>query len=64
MPVITINMHKAGTDVKETLIKEVTAAAVRVTDVPETAFTVLINELDDVNIGIGGKTLREVRSMH
>lgn len=64
MPVITIDMHKAETEVKEELIKGVTAAAVNATKISESSFTVLINELDDVNIGLGGKTLREIKSMH
>jgi 4-oxalocrotonate tautomerase len=60
MPVITIDIHKVGSEQKAGLIKRLTEAAVEVTKVPEQSFVVLINELDDANIGIGGKDRAEV----
>lgn len=60
MPIISIEMNKAETEVKEALIKELTESASNITKIPKESFTVLINELDDVNIGLGGKTLRQV----
>lgn len=67
MPIISIEMHKAETQTKEALIKELTDSASKITQIPKESFTVLINELEDVNIGLGGKTLRQVlkdRSSH
>jgi 4-oxalocrotonate tautomerase len=60
MPVITIDIHKVGSEQKAGLIRRLTEAAVEVTKVPSQAFIVLINELEDSNIGIGGKDRDEV----
>ena len=62
MPVITVAMGKAEDQVKQDLIKQLTAAAVEVTKFPPQSFTVLIQELGDLNIGLGGKTLAEVKA--
>jgi phenylpyruvate tautomerase PptA (4-oxalocrotonate tautomerase family) len=42
------------------LIRGLTAAAVAVTQLPATSFIVLLQELEDGSIGIGGKTRTEV----
>ena len=60
MPVITVQMHKVDTTQKTELIRRLTATAVGVTQVPASSFTIIIQELDDGNIGIGGKTRAEV----
>lgn len=62
MPVITINMHKVDDQVKTGLIRNLTATAVETTGIPAQSFTILINEMDDGSIGIGGKTLKEVKA--
>lgn len=62
MPVINIAMHKVDDRVKADLIREVTATAVKVTGIDPERFTILIDELEDMNIGCGGKTLREIKS--
>ncbi len=54
MPVITVNIHKLEGEQKSGLIGKLTAAAAETVKVPEQAFVVLINELEDENIGIGG----------
>ncbi len=65
MPVIRIDIAKIPHDQKISLIEKLTAVSVEVTKIPAAAFTVLINELEDDSIGVGGKTLAEVRkSMH
>ncbi|HCM25803.1 MAG: 4-oxalocrotonate tautomerase [Treponema sp. GWB1_62_6] len=61
MPVITIDMHKTGTAEKTALIRNLTAAAADATKIPPQSFIVLINEMDDVNIGLGGVPLDEVK---
>ena len=62
MPVITIDMHRIDTETKKALIKNLTKTAVEITNVPAEKFTILINELDNTNIGIGGLTLAEIKA--
>jgi len=64
MPIISVTMGKSNREQNIKLIENLTSAAVEATGISEQAFTVLINELDDFNIGIGGKTLDEVRKTH
>jgi 4-oxalocrotonate tautomerase len=45
---------------KKLLVENFTAGAMEITGLPAHAFTVLITELPPENIGIGGKTLREL----
>ena len=59
MPVITVQMHKTSPEVKATLIRDLTAKAMQATQLPASAFIVLIDEMADENIGIGGKTRTE-----
>lgn len=59
MPVITVAMAKVENQKKKELIQRLTSAAVEVTGLPESAFTVFIQELDYHNIGIGGKALAQ-----
>lgn len=61
MPVITVAMHRVDDRTKADLIRSVTDAAVKATGVPEQAFTVFIDEHDGMNIGLGGKTYKEVK---
>jgi len=53
-------MHSLETEKKKELIEKMTAAASEVTAIRPESFTILIQELDQDNIGLGGKTLREV----
>ncbi len=62
MPVITIDMHSIDTETKKSLIKNLTKTAVDITNIPAEKFTILINELDSTNIGIGGLTLAEIKA--
>ncbi len=62
MPVITIDMHHADAEQKKALIKNLTKTAAEITNIPAEKFTILINELDSANIGIGGLTLDEVKA--
>lgn len=55
MPVISIDIHRIEASRKEGLIRELTRTAADIAEVPESAFVVLINELEDENIGIGGR---------
>lgn len=62
MPVITVDLHSIDTEQKKALIKNLTKTAVEVTNIPAEKFTILINELDSANIGIGGQTLAELKA--
>lgn len=64
MPVITVAMHPTTTEVKKALIAALTETAVKVTGVPEQAFTIFIDEHQEEAIGVGGRTLKEIRSSH
>jgi 4-oxalocrotonate tautomerase len=59
MPVIKVIMGKANVEMKKMLIEKLTSVAVEVTKSPASVFTVLIEELELDNIGIGGQTLAE-----
>jgi len=60
MPIVTITMRKTSAETKKELIEKMTAAAVKITKIPEQHFVFSINELEDVNLGIGGKTIEEI----
>lgn len=63
MPVIRVDIGKHGLNVelKKQLIEKLTDAAVEVTRIPKQAYTVIISEYNDENIGVGGVTLDKVR---
>ena len=57
MPIIKVTMGKADVEMKKMLIEKLTAVGVEVTKSPASVFTVLIEELELDNMGIGGQTL-------
>jgi len=62
MPMIRVDIGKSlNTDQKKHLIERLTDAAVEVTHIPKQAFSVIIDEHDDANYGVGGLTLDKVR---
>jgi 4-oxalocrotonate tautomerase len=63
MPVIRVDIGKHGLNIehKKQLIEKLTDAAVEVTRIPKQAFSVIIDEHDDANYGVGGLTLDKVR---
>jgi 4-oxalocrotonate tautomerase len=62
MPVITVTMGKeqCSSEQKKELIQKFTQEAVRITSLPEQAFTILIHELAPEAIGVAGNTLAEL----
>ncbi len=62
MPVISVEIGKLSQEQKEALIANISTTAAAITNIPLNAFTVVINELDDGNIGIGGKTIGELKA--
>lgn len=65
MPVIRVDIGKQGmtTEVKKQLIEKLTEAAVEVTHIPKHAYSIIIQEHDDANFGVGGVTLDKVRKV-
>ena len=63
MPVINISMHKVNDQIKTDLIRKLTDTSVEVTGIPADKFTILINEMGECNIGLGGKTLKEIKAV-
>lgn len=61
MPVITMESAKLSKEQKQTLVKEFTETAARVTGIAEEAFYVFIRENDPDNVGIGGQLLSEMK---
>ena len=62
MPIMTFEGGLLPQGKKTELIARLTAAAAAVTGIPEEKFIVLVRELEDGNIGVGGKTLAEVKA--
>lgn len=62
MPVINIEIGKLSQEQKTELIATLSSTASTITNIPLNAFTVVINELADDNIGIGGKTIGELKA--
>ena len=61
MPVITIDLGiLPDREIKAELVQALTKAASVATRIPEEKFTVLINELNRDNIGVGGKLLSDL----
>ena len=61
MPVINITMGPATEEIKKNLIERLTAEAMGITKIGAEHFTVLIHELSTENLGVGGKTVKELR---
>ncbi|MDT8716956.1 tautomerase family protein [Clostridium sp. 19966] len=59
MPVITLEAGKLNKEQKSQIVKEFTATASKVMNVPEQAFIVQIKENEQDNIGVGGKLLSD-----
>lgn len=61
MPVITYEGGKMSTDQKKELIEKMTAICVDVTEIPQEFFSVLIRELSDENLGVGGEQVSDIK---
>lgn len=57
MPVITFEAAKLSKEQKQTLAKEFTEVAVKVTGIPAELFYVFLKENDLDNVGVGGVLL-------
>jgi 4-oxalocrotonate tautomerase len=61
MPVITIAMDQTSEEKKKQLVESLTKEAVKITGYPAEYFFVYVQEYPSENIGVGGKTLKEMR---
>jgi 4-oxalocrotonate tautomerase len=63
MPIISVALGEGQISTKQRveLIRRLTSTAIDITSLPAQAFTVLITELPNTNIGVAGKTLIELR---
>lgn len=61
MPYITVEGGKLTKEQKEELIEKMTSVASEVMHVPSEFFCMTIKELEDENIGIGGKTIDKTK---
>jgi len=59
MPVITFDGPKMTREQKQQLVREFSAAASRITNIPQEKFITLINEMDPENVGSGGELLAD-----
>lgn len=62
MPVITVDIGEIPKEQKPQLIKQLSYSAAEITGIPLSAFTVVIHEMPDDNIGIGTKTVAEMKA--
>jgi len=62
MPVITIQTHEIDRAMKKDLIARVSAVAAETISVPESLFTVFVDEYADDSIGCGGKTRGDIKA--
>lgn len=61
MPYITVESGKLTDEQKELLIKKLTQISSEIMNVPEQFFVTTIKELSDKNIGIGSKTIDQIK---
>ena len=60
MPVVNITMGKADVATKKNIIENVTKTFSQTTSIPEDKVTVIIDEKDYENIGVGGNQVSEL----
>lgn len=64
MPYISVECGTLTAEQKSELIVKMTDLASKITKIPSRFFTVAIKELSDQNIGIGGKTIDNIKSQY
>ncbi len=61
MPFIAFESGQLSDEVKKQLIEKLTEVSVEITGIPKDLFFVAIRELPDVNIAVGGKTVKQLK---
>jgi 4-oxalocrotonate tautomerase len=62
MPVINYQGTSLSSTQKQELIKKIAEVASEITNTPEQFFTIIIQEFDEESIGMGGKTVKQIKS--
>ncbi|NOU58299.1 4-oxalocrotonate tautomerase DmpI [Marinifilum caeruleilacunae] len=62
MPIINFKGAHLSTEQKKELIQKFTETTKEVTHSPDPFITVIIEEYSDDNLGVGGKTVSEIKS--
>ena len=62
MPTITIAMDQISEEKKKLLIEKLTSEASKITNYPPEFFYVYIQEFPTENIGVGGRTVKEIKN--
>ncbi len=62
MPYIAFESGHLTADIKQQLIKSLTETSAQITGIPKELFMVSITERPDENIGMGGKTLKQIKN--
>lgn len=62
MPVINVTMGKLTTEQKREMIKRLTEVSMEISGIPEAAHAVTINELPDEALGLGTKTVADIKA--
>lgn len=60
MPTITISLNNTSEEKKKRLIENLSQEAATITEIPLEHFNVFVREHPHENIGVGGKTLKEI----
>ncbi|MBI2419181.1 MAG: tautomerase family protein [Ignavibacteriales bacterium] len=61
MPAITIAIDPLSEEKKRLLVENLTREAAKITEYPPEFFFVYVQEYPPENIGVGGKTLKDLR---
>ncbi|WP_303318805.1 4-oxalocrotonate tautomerase DmpI [Flavivirga abyssicola] len=61
MPIIKFVSGKVTKEIKQKLIKKLTNISAEITGIPKESFFVLIHEIPDDDIAVGGKTVKEIK---
>jgi len=62
MPYISIESGRLTIEQKEKLISKLTEVSSEIINIPKDFFSVTIKELDDLNFGIGGKSIDKIKA--
>ncbi len=62
MPYIAFEAGQLTADVKKKLIETLTETSAQITGIPRESFVISITERPDENIGVGGKTLKQIKN--
>ncbi len=63
MPVLSFECGKLSEKQKVDLIEKLSLVSSQVTGIPQESFIVLIKEIPDENVGVGGVPLPEIKAL-